>query len=317
MSYNDAVSDTRIQAAFLDLLKRTAPTSREIKALARQARDPGYWASLNPGRRHAPRHAALPASAYSHAVETMNDEGYFYVDSAFTAPAMRQMRTTIDRVRTAGWPAIFATVYEEFWSILRTPPVTRLLKGMMGPEYRLIPHLWCHYVAATPGAHGWSPHVDGVEKTRASIWIPFTDATLDNGCIYLIPESRLPAESAQQFRRKKRYTADETCNWLQGMKALPAPAGSILGWNFGIVHWGSVVGQGPNPRISAAYEFIATDATPTDSEQPLFDIQKGIPSFAQRLQMIVMALRAYRKFEPQMARFYNVAEELSSSTWPE
>ena len=84
---------------------------------------------------------------------------------------------------------------------------------------------------------------------------------------------------------------------------MPAEAGSVLGWHFGIIHWGSTASDGREPRISVAYEFIGRDVTPLAEELPLLEAQSGIPSFQQRLEMIGKALVAYRKFEPRMERY--------------
>ncbi len=223
---------------------------------------------------------------------------------------MRHMRLTVESVRAAGWPAVFAMAYEEFWTILRTPPVARLLEGVLGTGYQMLPHMWCHYVTPSAGAHGWLPHVDGFHKTRVSLWIPFSDATLDNGCIYLVPQSRMPDQFGRAFLRRKRYSHQEASAILQNMRALPAGAGSVLGWNFGVVHWGTVASNAREPRVSAAYEFIAPGVKAEPVELPLLNISERIPSFDERLQMIGRALIAYSKFEPRMARYEKLAAEL-------
>lgn len=290
-------------------MERTTLSSRETRILLRRARDSRYWQELNPEHTSL-RHARIDDRVYNDAVEQMNEDGYFHVDGVYSLSSMRRMRTSIERVRQAGWPAVFSMIYEDFWTIVRTPPVVRLLAGILGPGYMQIPHMWCHYVNPSLGAHGWLPHVDGSDKTRVSIWIPFTDATLDNGCIYLVPESRLPRGFGRNLPRRIRYSNFDTLTLLQNMRALPAPAGSILGWNFGVIHWGSMAVDGPEPRVSASYEFIARGVKPESQELPLMDIRAGIPSFEERLQLIGRALKSYAKFEPRMARYRELGEDL-------
>lgn len=65
----------------------------------------------------------------------------------------------------------------------------RLLSAYLQPDYKLFPYVWAHYVP--PNSSGWNPHVDtddtGDGANELTVWLPITDATLDNGCIYVVP----------------------------------------------------------------------------------------------------------------------------------
>jgi hypothetical protein len=305
------VQTTEVQAAFTDLLAKTRLSPKEVKDLARRAHTKRYWQLLNPKLNSSTiRYHQIINRAFQNSLDQISADGYFHLPSVFHPGLMNRMRIGIDRIRKAGWPPIFAMVYDEFWSLVRTPPVVRMLEGILGRGYRQIPHVWCHYVNPVEGARGWGPHVDGTSRNRVSIWIPLTSATLDNGCIYLIPGSRLPSNFARQFLRRRSYSKIETVTMLQAMKAMPASAGSMLGWHFGIVHWGAVAGDSPQPRVSVAYEFIAGGSPPQHDELPLMPSSLEAPSFEERLRVIGTAILSYRKFEPRLERFAALASRL-------
>src|SRR5207244_2616081 len=107
----------------------------------------------------------------------------------------------------------------------------------------------------TPGASGWPPHCDDANRpNRVTVWIPLSDATLDNGCMYVVPRDRAAADADAR---------------LQACRALPAAAGSILGWNFDVLHWGSTCTRPGEPRIAISQEFIAPGAATAADELPL------------------------------------------------
>jgi hypothetical protein len=306
-----------VAVAFSNLLRQTSPSAKEVRALLRQARDPDYWRQLNPKmslsgttRMSDIRHTPPDEARYNHAVEHMRAYGYFQFDRIYSIALMRKMRSALETVRDAGWPAVFSMVYDEFWLVVCVPWLVRLLEDALGPGYQQIPHVWCHYINPVDGAHGWAPHVDGDSDQRYSVWIPLSDATLDNGCIYLIPDGRAPNAGGREFLKRKRYTMAEGRRMIQAMRAMPAPAGSVLGWHFGMVHWGTRAADGKEPRISVAYEFISKSAKPKADELPLIETHTGIPTFERRLEVIGQALRDYIRFEPLMARHHEIALEL-------
>jgi hypothetical protein len=63
------------------------------------------------------------------------------------------------------------------------------------------------------------------------------------------------------------------------------------------------------PRISIAVEFLGARATPTAYDRPLLDMT-SLPTFEQRLYVIGKCIADYKKFEPRMAKFAEVAQRL-------
>jgi ectoine hydroxylase-related dioxygenase (phytanoyl-CoA dioxygenase family) len=97
------------------------------------------------------------------------------------------------------------------------------------------------HVAADPGASGWGPHRDGNlgdgtlddgQDGLITVWIPLTEATPANGCMYVLPTDRDPLvpESLKVYGVARSD--------LAGVRSLPAAPGDVLGWNTRLLHWG-------------------------------------------------------------------------------
>jgi hypothetical protein len=117
--------------------------------------------------------------------------------------------------------------------------------------------------------------VKGCPKAAASdhpailnVWIPLNDATLDNGCMYVVPREfdadftrtdnhhahMNPAAEVQRGKSSKIQFP------LHGVRALPAPAGSLIAWYGNTIHWGSSCSRYAKvPRKSIALTFRRGD----------------------------------------------------------
>ena len=117
--------------------------------------------------------------------------------------------------------------------------------------------------------------VKGSPKATASdhpailnVWIPLNDATLDNGCMYVVPKEfdidfartdnhhahMNPATEVQRGKSSKIQFP------LHGVRALPAPAGSLIAWYGNTIHWGSSCSRyAKAPRKSIALTFRRGD----------------------------------------------------------
>jgi hypothetical protein len=137
-----------------------------------------------------------------------------------------------------------------------------------------------------------------------------SDATLDNGCIYVVPRDLVSREIASGFSNMRTISSADASALLQSSRALPAKAGSILGWDYTLIHWGSKCGWPGHPRISIAVTFIASDTEPTTREPPLLDGSGTPPNFAQRLHLIGKGIQTYQRREPLMIRYQEIAQRL-------
>jgi Phytanoyl-CoA dioxygenase (PhyH) len=265
-----------------------------------------YWAGLIPdfsieGDTSSATLEANPIEEPEHEalVDYVNTRGYFRTPATLSPDAIGALAGAADKLRAGGWPPAFCFVYDEAWRVARTPSLSRIVESVLGSGYRQIPNVWCHYVLAAWRSKGWPPHIDGyggeTSKNRLTVWIPLTEATLDNGCMYVIPKDAPHTTLDDEF---DKATARRL---LQGARALPAKPGEALGWLFETIHWGS--SSTPNakePRVSLSFEFIGRDATPDADELPLLETGPALPSFHERLRFIADGISAYARFEPSL-----------------
>src|SRR5439155_11077396 len=126
------------------------------------------------------------------------------------------------------------------WAVARVPSLVRLLSGALGEGYRQVSRVWLHHVPPRNAASGWPPHFDGYRRAnRLTVWVPLTDATLDNGCIYLIPRNLIPAGTAAAFAGAGGLGVPDVQALLQASRAVPTPVGTVVGWSFDVLHWGA------------------------------------------------------------------------------
>jgi hypothetical protein len=250
-------------------------------------------------------------------VQQVSTEGYFHIESILPASELARMKQCVEILRKRGWPLVFAFIYDEFWLITRSPSLVQFLSAVLGRDYKQIPHIWAHYVRPTGNAAGWPPHVDGPGRSnRLTVWVPLGDATLENGCMYLIPWNAASRQLSDRFTRLDAIEHKDLRTLLQSTRAMPARAGAVLGWAFDVIHWGSPCTREAEPRISISLEFISGTEQPAADELPLLDPHKRLPSFPQRLYAIGKALGAYERFEPLTIRFIEFAKRLIEKVEP-
>jgi hypothetical protein len=310
--------------ALRQLLDQSRLAPAEVASRLEQARSVAYWEQLYPalsvgrnGSGGIREMRPLGPRRRKAAVEQLAADGYFQLDPLLPGATVRRLRRCIEVLKEAGWPPIFALVYDQFWQITRIPSLVRLLSAALGAGYRQIPHAWVFHVPPRLGAAGWVPHTDGPKRSeyhnRVSVWIPLSDATLDNGCIYVIPRRRIAARIEALGMLQPSYSGTDVQALLQASRALPTRAGSILGFDFDLIHWGSVCGNARTPRVSLSVEIMGADAKPNPGELPLLDAQTALPAVPQRLDVIARAIRDYQRFEPLMGRYGELAQRLAES----
>jgi hypothetical protein len=212
----------------------------------------------------------------------------------------------------------YIAVFDEFWQFLQG--LRNTLNPILGTSYRLSPDYWAWHIETNAASRGWifhrdanldrpfdaqaHMHADGKPRL-CTVWTPLTDATTHNSCIYVLPFPHDPA--IQSFLRKESMAQiqqhAQTTDWTN-VRALPAQAGSLLGWNPYIAHWGSRSTEwATHPRISLGIYYEAADSPqvgrPFDSEGRRYidvhnpDFRFG---FEHRLAIIanLMAIYAHR-----------------------
>ncbi len=299
--------------AALELL-REIRDSDETNLQLESALSPDFWRKLNPTLSIGDEHdahrferAALNPEDLAQLREKIRVEGYFKTEPILDITELNRFKAGIETLRAEGLPAAFCLVYDEFWLLARTPSLVRLVASTLGPQYRQMTWAWCNYVEPVRAASGWHPHRDGSHHgDRLTVWIPVTEATLDNGCMYVIPKDKIDPRTSLEEADARAL--------LHATRALPARPGEVLGWDFDVIHWGSSSSDAATePRVSLTQVFIAGTAEP-DAEV-LFEISQ-LPSFEKRLYAISRGLLYYGKFELTLTRYADLARRLCARIEP-
>ncbi|OBF98130.1 phytanoyl-CoA dioxygenase family protein [Mycolicibacter sinensis] len=229
---------------------------------------------------------------------TLKREGYIRVPDALGESVVAPIRDAVSTLSRLGIPLPFAFVYDQLW--LAFQGLSGFLTAVLGEGYRALPDFWVWHVNPDDDATGWGPHRDRVMSTldadnsphTLTVWLPFSDATPLNGCMYF-----LPAHLDDRFRQRRWDGTDNNVVYNpQDIRAVPATAGSLMAWNQAILHWGGRGSRlGEAPRISAAFEFQRADRPAFNA--PLLDPGR-LPAFGERLGLIGKQVLQYRHMYP-------------------
>jgi hypothetical protein len=266
---------------------------RAMDAWFEEACRPGFWAALNPDLKlDTEQVGPLFEVDDVRRAELWNDlltNGYFELAPTLPADQVARMAAAMLRLSDGDIPMVFAYVYDDFWNL--SGQLSGLLAAILGPGFRMLPDFWGWCLRPTRLEKGWHPHRDkgfdtilpnGLPRSL-SIWVPLTDATIHNGCMYILPACR----DRHYLAREGRSDVID----VQEVRALPARAGSILGWNQAVLHWGSRSSdRAEGPRVSFSIEYQRDDGAPLG--QPLLDPARP-PPFEQRLALIGKQILQY------------------------
>ena len=272
-----------------------------------EATSPVFWRELVPDLSIDGGGASPPLmrAEFDSLLPALHDEGYVNTPGVFAPAFVARLHEGIRVLHAHGIPPPFAFVYDEYWRIFQS--LAPFLVAVLGENYRVLPDLWAWYVQPSNTSAGWTPHRDRPRSTLAAdnrpnsltVWLPLTDTTPLNGCIYV-----LPAHLDPDIRRPEA-TANNKFNFpsetLQNIRALPATAGSLLAWNQSLLHWGSRASRlGFAPRCSIALQFQRGELPPF--EKPLLD-PTALPPFHDRLGLIgqlIVGFSGFLSFQPEI-----------------
>jgi hypothetical protein len=275
---------------------------------------PEAWRAFAPGL-HVGDEAVLSArqrfplvdDAPTNAERQMRAEGYFQLPPGRWDLPLDRMAETVARLAALDAPPVLAFHFDEFW--LMFAGLQRLLCGLLGDNPRMLPDFWAWHIDPAGNEAGWAPHRD---RGRASLlpdgrpkvltlWLPLTDATPENSCIYVVPADRDPTYGTAEEYQHQFSLAD--------IRALPARQGSVLGWDQAVLHWGShAATRKLPPRISIACEFQRRDAEPYGA--PLFD-PRYPPDFTMRQALIGRQILRYEHMVSPDPRWRAYAERMA------
>ncbi len=238
--------------------------------------------------------------------ERMKVEGYFQENDQAIVDLAQRLSIAIERAHSMGIPPVFIFLFDEPWAAFYRQHAA--LSRFLGPDYRVLPDFWAWRVDPKAAQAGWRPHrdkgwqslnSDGSPKAL-TVWIPLTDATPLNGCMYMLPANRDPVYGTE---RDKDWQVD-----FPSIRALPGKPGDYFCWNQAVLHWGAQSSQfGGAPRMSMALEFQRAD-TPAFNEPLLPTL--GILSFENRLKLAGKQILQYKHMYPLPPAMQAFAERL-------
>jgi hypothetical protein len=225
---------------------------------------------------------------------TFDREGYIQLPGTQDVDQIGLLARLVAGIRANGLLPVFAFIYDEMWQPYRR--IGPLIDCLLGGRHAMMPYLWAWHVDPGQGEAGWSPHRDRPEiiphpdlwSKSASVWIPLTDATTLNGCMYVMPKHRDP-----HYGMPLSLGLGGT---LTDIRALPAVPGDTLIWSQLLLHWGSRSSEmAIAPRLSMSIEFQRADELPFSEfiirpEQHL--------TFGQKLGLIGRAIVNYHHMHP-------------------
>ncbi|CAA6822550.1 MAG: Phytanoyl-CoA dioxygenase [uncultured Thiotrichaceae bacterium] len=227
------------------------------------------------------------------------EEGYLKAESLIPAKEVELIAEAIEKIVALGLPPVFIYVYDEVWQVFKR--LSELVVPILDKDYKItIAGMWAWRIGVEE--EGFSIHRDIYAKdTRAdgrpahlTVWIPFTDATPHNSCMYMLPIHLDP--------NYPDNLTNKTITNYSDIRALPAKAGSVVAWNANIAHWGSKSSKlSEHPRISIAMDFSCADADMAADDLayyasgPDLNIDKSAPlTFTQRLNAIGESMWFYK-----------------------
>jgi len=221
-------------------------------------------------------------------------EGYIEIPQLQWDDWFLDVKKGIELLNSLGIPVPFIFTMCQPWMLLSK--LSKVVKGLFGEEYCLLPDFWAWHVDPNKQGAGWGPHRDkgpyslfenGKPKSL-TVWIPLSDATTENSCMYLLPANRDPSYLLDNW---KKELID-----LQSIVALPVKTGSPLIWNSNVLHWGSrSLPRNNSPRISVAFEVQIARLKPF--KKPTFEPLQ-VPNFDFRLRLICLQILQYSHMYP-------------------
>ena len=110
-----------------------------------QAEDINYWRELNPNSTISDRpfegfseFSGIQKAEIDEYRLQLREEGYFQTPRVIPAATIQEMRDCIENVRKAGFPTMFALVYDVFYQAFGYFNST--LTGILGNGYKLVPN---------------------------------------------------------------------------------------------------------------------------------------------------------------------------------
>eukprot|EP00933_Yihiella_yeosuensis_P027717 TRINITY_DN21603_c0_g1_i1.p1 TRINITY_DN21603_c0_g1~~TRINITY_DN21603_c0_g1_i1.p1 ORF type:complete len:233 (-),score=45.54 TRINITY_DN21603_c0_g1_i1:436-1134(-) len=231
----------------------------------------------------------------------------------------------MDSLKERGFPPVFIFMYDQMWlMLLQIFRIAARLLESSSVEMSLACFAWAlESGTLTPGVKGkrvgnnfGQPHRDktydkchteGGKLRMVTTWVPLVPATMDNGCMYVLPAESDPVLSQPDHPSHKK--PEEDLVLPQGV-ALPCEAGSVLAWKANLVHWGSACAADVSqPRKSFATAFMLPGTGKLNAMETISkdELIAGL-SMQTRLRIIIKSLLQYKSWYPDFAGMSALAD---------
>lgn len=226
--------------------------------------------------------------------ESLREEGYASAPDPGFGLNFDELANGFRTLREKGWPPVFVFVYQPYWQLIQH--ATLFVDMLMGAPSRRLPDIWSWHLEPSLHETGWEPHRDKGKKAlfedgrpkSLTLWLPVTEATPENGCLYILPKNKDP-----HYGQEKEMRPNVP---LTEIRALPSEPGRIFLWDQAVLHWsGRAHPKAKGPRISLSCEYQRADVAPF--KEPLDDPFR-LPPFQERLALIARQILQYRHMEP-------------------
>lgn len=169
-------------------------------------------------------------------LQSLSHSGYFVSPPLLRDTSLlTRLRESIDLLGEQGWPPAFVLLYDEFWAWIGAT-LWPLMQECLGPSCSLEGSLFAWVASRDEGdtklggnfglphrdyCYSASNFPDGSPKLL-TVWVPLTDATLDTGCMYVVPKD-LDADFNADWRYRHMASAVRSHRWVGNLR--PAPEG--------------------------------------------------------------------------------------------
>ncbi|WP_269715384.1 phytanoyl-CoA dioxygenase family protein [Caulobacter sp. NIBR2454] len=238
--------------------------------------------------------------------QKMQLEGYFQEQDPELVDLAGRLSRAISRCVELGIPPVFIFLFDEAWAAFHRQH--QMIAMFLGADYQVLPDFWAWRVDPKAGQAGWRPHRDKGRMALApdgapislTMWIPLTEASPLNGCMYMLPANRDPVYGTEQ---EKNWQVD-----FPSIRALPGKPGDYFTWNQAVLHWGAQSSPfAEKPRMSMALEFQKADVKPFNT--PLLGTLPVL-SFENRLKLTAKQIIQYKHMYPLPPEMQTLAQRV-------
>jgi phytanoyl-CoA hydroxylase len=125
--------------------------------------------------------------------------------------------------------------------VARHPTLVSALTSVIGPDVKMMQSMLFFKAAGKPGQawHQDEAHIPTRDRSLTAAWIALDDATVDNGCLWVIPGSHRPGVLYPvRDQQDPRFDCTQEAYGFSAGKAIPVelPAGHALIFNGYLLH---------------------------------------------------------------------------------